>query len=71
MVLTGEEESLIKVVRTLQPQEARRVLAWASHLADLGQGHKIEWSDAWSDEDLADATAASLRRFEEQGKDNP
>jgi hypothetical protein len=26
----------------------------------------IEWSDSWSEEDLADATSASMRRFDEQ-----
>lgn len=28
-------------------------------------GGRIEWSDEWSEEDLADATAAALERFDE------
>ena len=66
MVLSVEEESLIKVVRALPPEEATKVLTWASQLADLAQDREIEWSDAWTDEDLADATVASLGRLEEQ-----
>jgi hypothetical protein len=66
MVLSAEEESLVKVVRALPREEARKVLTWAAHLADLSHGRKVEWSDAWTDRDIADATAASLRRFEKQ-----
>jgi hypothetical protein len=62
MVLSAEEESLIKAVRALPPQEAQKVVTWASQLADLAQGRIVEWSDAWTDEDLADVTAASCMR---------
>jgi hypothetical protein len=66
MVLNAHEESLISVVRALPPQEAGKVLNWARQLADL-QGHRvIEWSDSWTDEDLAEATAAALLRFEDE-----
>ena len=70
MVLSVEEESLIKVVRALPGEEARKVLTWASQLTDLAQGREIEWSDAWTDEDIADATLASLRRFEDQERNS-
>jgi hypothetical protein len=63
MVPSSSEESLIKVIRMLAPDEARKVLAWAQQLADLGNGHAVDWSDSWSDDDLRDATLASLRRF--------
>jgi hypothetical protein len=66
MVLSAQEESLIKVVRALPSEEAQRVLTWASQLAHLAHGREIDWSDSWSDEDIAEATAASIRRFEEQ-----
>ena len=66
MMLSVEEESLVKIVRALSPQEARKVLTWARQLAELSHGREIEWSDAWTDQDIADATAASLRLFEEQ-----
>jgi hypothetical protein len=68
-VLSTKEESLISVVRALPPDEAGRVLDWACQLADLAGGRTVDWSDHWSDEDLADATAAAVRRLEieEQG----
>lgn len=66
MVLSPTEESLIKVMRVLGPDEAQKVLVWAQRLADLGGGRPIEWSDSWSDEDLREATLASLERFEQQ-----
>ena len=66
MVLSASEESLIKVIRLLPPDEARKVLDWAQALGDLGGGRPVEWSDSWSNEDLREATLASLDRFEEQ-----
>lgn len=64
MVLSGNEEALVRVVRMLPPVEAERVFQWALHLADMAGGRAIDWSDGWSDEDLAEATAAALRRWE-------
>ena len=65
-MLNAHEESLISVVRALPPQEAGKVLNWARQLADLQGRRTIEWSDSWTDEDLAEATAAALRRFEDE-----
>ena len=69
MVLSESEESLITVVRTLPPEEARKVLDWARQLGDLGRSRAVEWSDSWSEEDLADAMAASLRRFDDRERE--
>jgi hypothetical protein len=69
MVLSAGEESLIKVVRTLPPDEARKVLDWAQQLADLGRDRRVEWSDSWTDDDLREATGASLERFEQQERE--
>ena len=66
MVLSAKEESLISVVRSLPPDEAGKVLDWACQLSDLASGRAVQWSDSWNDEDLADATAAAVRRFEAQ-----
>ena len=66
MVLSAQEESLISVVRALPPDEAGKVLDWAWQLADLAGGRIVQWSDSWTDEDLAEATAAAVRRFEDQ-----
>lgn len=65
MTLTQEEESLIGVVRQLPPDEAGKVLHWAQQLQEVARGRQIQWSDSWTEEDLADATRASLQRFED------
>jgi len=70
MVLSAQEESLIGVVRALPPEEAGKVLNWARQLADLAGGRTIEWSDSWTDEDLADAAAAAVQRFENQERED-
>jgi hypothetical protein len=70
MVLSAQEESLIGVVRALPPEEAGKVLNWARQLADLAGGRTIEWSDSWTDEDLADAAAAAIQRFENQERED-
>jgi len=66
MELSVQEESLINVVRALPPGEAEKVLNWAHQLSDLAGGRTFEWSDSWADEDIADATSAAVRRFEER-----
>jgi hypothetical protein len=71
MVLNAKEESLINVIRALPPDEVGRVLDWACQLADLAGGRAIDWSDSWSEEDLADATAAAVRSLEDQDRENP
>ena len=69
-MLSTQEESLISVVRALPPKEAGKVLDWAHQLADLAGERTIEWSDSWTDEDLAEATAAAVRRFEDQERED-
>lgn len=66
MVLSEQEESLINVVRALPPDETRKVLNWACQLANLADGRKIEWSDSWTDQDAAEATASAIQRFENE-----
>jgi hypothetical protein len=66
MVLSAQEESLISVIRALPAAEAGKVLDWARQLSDLAGGRPVQWSDSWSDEDLADATAAAVGRFDDQ-----
>ncbi len=70
MVLNSQEESLINVVRALPPNEARKVLNWARQLADLAGSRAIDWSDSWTEEDRAEATAAAIRRFEDRERED-
>lgn len=69
MILSASEESLIKVVRMLPPDEARKVLVWAQQLGGLAGGQRVDWSDSWSDEDLREATLAALERFDQQERE--
>ena len=69
-MLSPKEESLISVVRALPPDEAGKVLDWACQLADLADGRTVQWSDSWTEEDLADATAAAVRRFEDREQED-
>ena len=69
MVLSAQEESRISVVRALAPEEAGKILNWARQLADLARGRTVDWSDSWTDEDLAEATAAAVQRFEDQERE--
>jgi len=65
IVLTEKEEELVATIRVLPEGTTDQIMLWASQLADLANGRPIDWSDAWSDEDLRDATAASMRNLEE------
>ena len=56
-------------VRMLPAGEAGRVLIWAQQLADLAGGRDVDWSDSWSDDDLREATIASLERFEKEERE--
>jgi len=69
MVLTTQEESLIGVIRGLPPTEANKVLHWARQLSDLAGGRPVDCSDSWTDQDISEATAASVRRFEDQERE--
>jgi len=64
IILTDKEEILVQAVRTLPPEEADKVITRASQLAELAKGRQVEWSDNWTDQDLADANSGSLRGFE-------
>lgn len=66
MVLSVEEQALVNAVRALPPQEAKRVLLWASQLADLAGGREVDWSDVWTEQDVIDATNASVRQLDER-----
>jgi len=49
--------------RRLPPNAAEEFSALVRRLAESGL---IDWSDSWSDEDLREFTARSVRRFEEE-----
>ena len=64
MQLNEREASLLEAFRRLPPDAATELSALAERLAELAPSHKIDWSDSWSDQDLNDFRAASLRRLD-------
>jgi len=64
MQLIPREASLVKAFRRLPPDAAAELSALAERLATLTPNCRIDWSDSWSDEDLEDFKAASLRRLD-------
>ena len=64
MQLDPREASLVEVFRRLPPDTAAELSALAERLAMLSPQRRIDWSDSWTDEDLQDFSAASLKRLE-------
>jgi hypothetical protein len=55
---------LLAAFRRLPPETASELSGLIERLAALAPDRKIDWSDSWSDEDLDEFRAASLRRLE-------
>jgi hypothetical protein len=64
MQLSLQETTLLDAFRRLPPDAANELAALAQRLAALSPNSRIDWSDSWSEEDLRDFTAHSLKRFE-------
>ncbi len=64
MELSAGEEALLEAFRRLPPATAAELSELARRLADRAAGTAIDWSDSWSESDLQEFTAASLRRLE-------
>lgn len=64
MQLNEREASLVDAFRRLPPDTATELSALAERLAELAPNHKIDWSDSWSDGDMNDFRAASLRHLD-------
>jgi hypothetical protein len=67
--LSENEERLVEAFRALPPDAADRVIAWAAGLRDVANGRSVDWSDAWTEEDLADARRASLSAFDDRERE--
>ena len=64
MQLSPGEEALVEAFRRLPPATAGELSALAQRLAALNPATSIDWSDSWSDADLQEFTAASLRHLD-------
>ena len=71
MAVSAREEILLEAFRRLPPDAAVELSALAQRLAALAPGTTIDWSDSWSDADLREFTAASLRRLEAEEEEEP
>jgi len=69
-MLSENEERLVEALRTLPPAAADSVITWAIQLSDLARGQPVEWSDTWTDEDIADLQRASLAIFDARESGN-
>jgi hypothetical protein len=71
MLVNAREASLVEAFRRLPPDAAAELSGLAERLAALTPNRTIDWSDSWSDEDLNEFRAASLRRFDaEESEDS-
>jgi hypothetical protein len=66
MQLNAQETTLLDAFRRLPANAANEFAALVQRLAGLSPNSRIDWSDSWSEEDLRDFTAHSLRRLDEE-----
>jgi hypothetical protein len=71
MELSANEETLVEAFRRLPQAAADELAALAKRLADLAPYTAIDWSDSWSESDLQEFTADSLRRLDATEVDIP
>jgi len=64
ILLNSQEASLLNAFRRLPKSAAIELPQLIERLASLAPNRKIDWSDSWSDEDLREFRADSLRRLE-------
>lgn len=63
--VTSQEATLLTAFRRLTPDAAGELTRLIEGLSAVAPERKIDWSDSWSDEDLKEFRAASLRRLDE------
>ena len=62
-------EECLDAFRNLPPEAVVELSRLMERLADLSPGRRIDWSDDWSDRDLEEFRAASIRRLDAQDTD--
>lgn len=70
MQLNEREALLVDAFRRLPPETATELSALTERLAQLAPKQRIDWCDSWSDEDLNEFRAASLRRLDAEDSEN-
>jgi hypothetical protein len=69
--ISEREEILLETFRRLPEETANELSALAERLAALTPGTTIDWADSWSDPDLREFTAASLKRLDDEEQEEP
>jgi len=69
MQISAREEALLEAFRRLPAGAAEELSGLAQRPAVLAPGTVIDWSDAWSGEDLGEFTAASWKRLEAEERE--
>ena len=64
MQLNSQEAVLLDAFRRLPADTAYELSVLVQRLAGLPSGNRIDWSDSWSEEDLREFTAHSVKRLE-------
>jgi len=62
--LNPQETTLLNAFRRLPADAANQLSALVQRLVVLSGHTTIDWSDSWTDDDLRDFTAHSLKRIE-------
>ena len=66
MELNRREQSLVAAFRRLPPETAGEITLLIERLAATDRTRRVDWSDAWSEADLAEYSAASVRTLEDR-----
>jgi cytoplasmic iron level regulating protein YaaA (DUF328/UPF0246 family) len=69
MQLNAQEASLVEALRRLPPETAAELSNLAERLAALTPDRAIDWSDSWSEEDLAEFRSQSIDRVHAEESD--
>lgn len=70
MELSAREEALVEAFRRLPPATAAELAALIRRLADRAPSTVIDWSDSWSESDLQEFTADSVRRLDAEEQED-
>ena len=66
ITLAENEEYLVEALRALPASVSDHVVRWVTRLRDRGNGRSVDWSDEWTEEDIAAARNASLAAYDER-----
>ena len=63
MHLDSKETAIVDAFRRLPRDTAEELANLVQRLAELSATTRIDWSESWSEDDLRDFTAHSIRRL--------